>query len=122
MFALIQNGVVVSINSVGFDNAVMGENDYVTECDDFSVSGKAHDKETGEFTALTATDEEQEKSRSIAYADVTTGSDRLFQSYQASIANEDEDEVVTAKKVAWLERRAEIQDEYPLSTDSLTTE
>ena len=78
------------------------------------------DEEAAEILTVeetTPTDEEQEVSRSIAYANVTTGSDRLFQSYQAAIANDKDDETIEAKKTAWLARRQEIQEEYPLSTD-----
>ena len=61
----------------------------------------------GEFVRM-YTDAE----RAAAYADVLTGSDRLFQSYQAALATDSAD--ADSKKAAWLARRAEIQAEYPL--------
>ena len=65
------------------------------------------------FGVAVPTDEEQEAARAAAYADALTGSDRLFQSYQAALATDSAD--ADSKKDAWLARRAEIQAEYPLT-------
>lgn len=57
--------------------------------------------------------EEIEALRSTAYADILTGSDRLLNDYQASIALGADD--AEDKKEAWLARREEIKAEYSLN-------
>lgn len=63
---------------------------------------------------VTYTDEEIIELRAAAYADSTTGSDRLFIEYQALLAQDLTEEAEEAK-TAWLARRDEIKSEYPLA-------
>lgn len=62
---------------------------------------------------LKRTNEEIEALRSKAYTDPLTGSDKLLNDYQASIALGADD--AEYKKAAWLARRDEIKSEYPLN-------
>lgn len=103
-YGSIQAGAIVpEVNELYADVAEWLEsNDWAELPDDFGVTP--------------ATDEELTAQRQQAYADTTTGSDRLFIEYQALLAKGSDG--AEAAKDAWLARREEIKQEYPLNGQS----
>lgn len=68
------------------------------------------------FFDIEPTEEEQRNKRAIAYADPTTGSDRLLKDYQgAALLDASEDEL-SALKEAWEKRLLEIKEEFPITS------
>ena len=112
MFALIQNGVCTGINSVGHDNAIKGDDDYVVECEGYEAFGQLHDKETGEFTGVTSTDEELAV-EAQAYLGST---DYIYLSQQEKGLSDDE---VAVKYADIITKRIEAREVVSAYNDSL---